>query len=97
MSSTRKITLSSSDGVNFEVDEIVAIKSEMINDIIEHCCIDGCIPLPLVNSKTPSKVIQYCKEHAELSKSIDDDLNAWNQEFLKVYLETIFIKSLKGQ
>ncbi|KAK4781974.1 hypothetical protein SAY86_016076 [Trapa natans] len=33
-------------GVNFEVDEIVAMKSGMINDIIEHCCMDGDIPLP---------------------------------------------------
>ncbi|KAK4782159.1 hypothetical protein SAY86_016261 [Trapa natans] len=72
-------------GVKFEVDKIVAMKPEMINDIIEHCCIDGGIPLPLVNSKTLSKVIQYCKEHAEVFKPIDDDLNVWNQHF--IYLE----------
>ncbi|KAM7490782.1 hypothetical protein LguiA_033703 [Lonicera macranthoides] len=48
MSMIRKITLKSSDGKVFEVDEIVALESQMIKHMIEDDCADNGIPLPNV-------------------------------------------------
>ncbi|TXG52015.1 hypothetical protein EZV62_021184 [Acer yangbiense] len=100
MSTSRKITLKSSDGEAFEVDEAVALESQTIKHMIEDDCADNGIPLPNVTSKILSKVIEYCKKHVESPKSddratgaVDDDLKAWDAEFVKAanYLN---IKSL---
>ncbi|KAK0576443.1 hypothetical protein LWI29_017571 [Acer saccharum] len=55
-----KITLKSSDGEAFEVDEAVVLELQTINDMIKVG-----IPLPSVSSKILSKVIEYCKKHGE--------------------------------
>ncbi|KAK1554959.1 hypothetical protein Q3G72_019641 [Acer saccharum] len=78
-----KITLKSSNGEAFEVDEAVVLQSQTINDMIEVG-----IPLPSVSSKILSKVIEYCKKHGESPKS--DDLKAWDSEFIKVDLDTLY-------
>ncbi|KAL1193287.1 SKP1-like protein 1B [Cardamine amara subsp. amara] len=67
MSTVRKITLKSSDGENFEVDEAVALESQTIKHMIEDDCADNGIPLPNVTSKILSKVIEYCKKHVEVA------------------------------
>lgn len=96
MSSARKITLKSSDGEIFEVDEAVALESQTIKHMIEDDCADSGIPLPNVNSKILSKVIEYCKKHVESPKpedraaSVDDDLKTWDTEFVKVDQATLF-------
>ena len=97
MSSTgRKITLKSSDGENFEVDEAVALESQTIKHMIEDDCADNGIPLPNVTSKILSKVIEYCKKHVEAPKSddrstsVDDELKAWDTDFVKVDQATLF-------
>ena len=96
MSSGRKITLKSSDGEIFEVDEAVALESQTIKHMIEDDCADSGIPLPNVNSKILSKVIEYCKKHVESPKpedrtgSVDDDLKTWDSEFVKVDQATLF-------
>ncbi|GLT34983.1 hypothetical protein SLA2020_094680 [Shorea laevis] len=97
MSSTgRKITLKSSDGETFEVDEAVALESQTIKHMIEDDCADNGIPLPNVTSKILSKVIEYCKKHVEASKSedratsADEELKAWDSDFVKVDLATLF-------
>ncbi|TXG51902.1 hypothetical protein EZV62_021071 [Acer yangbiense] len=88
---SRKITLGSSDGVAFEVDEAVVLESLRMKYYIDCNCADNGIPLPEVTSKTLSKVIEYCKKHVESRKSddcatgtVDDDLKAWDIEFVKV-------------
>ncbi|KAJ4702170.1 putative Skp1 [Melia azedarach] len=99
MSTGRKITLKSSDGEAFEVDESVALESQTIKHMIEDDCADNGIPLPNVTSKILSKVIEYCKKHVEASKSddrtavADEELKGWDAEFVKAanYLN---IKSL---
>uniref|UniRef100_A0A2P2MHL6 SKP1-like protein n=1 Tax=Rhizophora mucronata TaxID=61149 RepID=A0A2P2MHL6_RHIMU len=96
MSFGRKITLKSSDGEPFEVDEAVALESQTIKHMIEDDCADNGIPIPNVTSKILAKVIEYCKKHVETPKSedrsstVDDDLKTWDAEFVKVDQATLF-------
>lgn len=93
---TKKITLKSSDGETFEVDEAVALESQTIKHMIEDDCADNGIPLPNVTSKILSKVIEYCKKHVETPKAddrggaVEEDLKAWDAEFVKVDQATLF-------
>uniref|UniRef100_A0A803KXE9 SKP1-like protein n=1 Tax=Chenopodium quinoa TaxID=63459 RepID=A0A803KXE9_CHEQI len=105
MASTRKITLKSSDGETFEVEETVALESQTIKHMVEDDCADNVIPLPNVTSKILAKVIEYCKKHVDSPKSssdnaaaaadrqVDDELKTWDADFVKAanYLN---IKSL---
>ncbi|XP_048128618.1 SKP1-like protein 1A isoform X1 [Rhodamnia argentea] len=88
MASSRKITLRSSDGESFEVEEAVAVESQTIKHMIEDDCADNAIPLPNVTSKILAKVIEYCKKHVDASKAEDrvndEDLKAWDAAFIKV-------------
>ncbi|KAM3193986.1 hypothetical protein ACQJBY_035609 [Aegilops geniculata] len=61
----KMITLKSSDGEEFEVEEAVAMESQTIRHMIEDDCADNGIPLPNVNSKILSKVIEYCNKHVQ--------------------------------
>lgn len=94
MSSSKKITLKSSDGDYFEVDGAVALQSQTIRHMIEDSCADNGIPLPNVNSKILAKVIEYCRKHVNAS-SLDpapsvDDLKTWDRDFVNVDQATLF-------
>ncbi|KAG8090780.1 hypothetical protein GUJ93_ZPchr0011g28217 [Zizania palustris] len=65
----KMITLKSSDGEEFEVEEAVAMESQTIRHMIEDDCADNGIPLPNVNSKILSKVIEYCNKHVHAAAS----------------------------
>ncbi|KAA8528772.1 hypothetical protein F0562_036127 [Nyssa sinensis] len=78
------------DGEIFEVDEAVALESQTIKHAIEDYFADDGIPLPNVTSKILSKVIDYCKKHVETPKSLDDDLKAFDAEFVNVDDGTVF-------
>ncbi|KAL0360514.1 UNVERIFIED_CONTAM: SKP1-like protein 1A [Sesamum radiatum] len=101
--SSRKITLRSSDGEVFEVDEAVAVESQTIKHMIEDDCADNVIPLPNVTGKILSKVIEYCKRHVDAAAAAskaddklastaatDDDLKAFDADFVKVDQATLF-------
>ncbi|KAE9597896.1 putative S-phase kinase-associated protein [Lupinus albus] len=87
-SEPKKITLRSSDGESFEIDAAVAIESQTIKHMIEDDCADSGIPLPNVTSKILAKVIEYCKIHVD--KPSDEDLKAWDADFVKVDQATLF-------
>ncbi|KAL1298764.1 hypothetical protein HN51_043068 [Arachis hypogaea] len=89
MASMKKITLKSSDGEAFEVDETVALESQTIKHMIEDDCADSGIPLPNVTSKILAKVIEYCKKHVDAAAS-EEDLKMWDAEFVKVDQATLF-------
>ncbi|RYR14017.1 hypothetical protein Ahy_B04g070697 isoform B [Arachis hypogaea] len=90
----RKITLKSSDGEAFEVDEAVALESQTIKHMIEDNCADSGIPLPNVTSKILAKVIEYCKKHVEAANAEErpneEDLKTWDADFVKVDQATLF-------
>uniref|UniRef100_A0A1J3CQQ0 SKP1-like protein n=1 Tax=Noccaea caerulescens TaxID=107243 RepID=A0A1J3CQQ0_NOCCA len=99
MSTTKKIVLKSSDGESFEVDEAVALESQTIAHMVEDDCVDNGVPLPNVTSKILSKVIEYCKKHVEAAASktesadagtSDEDLKAWDADFMKIDQATLF-------
>lgn len=58
-----KVVLISSEGEEYEVDEKVACKSNLIKNIIEDTGIDDKIPLPNLKSNTLKKVLEYCEMH----------------------------------
>ncbi|KAK9713204.1 hypothetical protein RND81_06G011400 [Saponaria officinalis] len=76
MASEKKITLRSSDGETFELDEVVARESQTIKHMVEDDCADNVIPLPNVTSKILAKVIEYCKKHVEYSANKSSDTTA---------------------
>ncbi|PNY16732.1 SKP1-like protein 1A-like [Trifolium pratense] len=97
MSTTRKITLKSNNGETFEIDETVAMESQTIKHMIEDNCADDTgIPVPIVTGKILAKVIEYCKKHVEVASSEEekprneDDLKAWDLDFIKVDQATLF-------
>ncbi|NP_001149673.2 SKP1-like protein 1 [Zea mays] len=106
MAEKKMVTLRSSDHEEFEVEEAVAMKSEIIRLLIEDDCADNAIPLPNVDSKTLALVIEYCNKHvhvaaddsaaAETSNASsaggggEVDLKKWDAEFVKVEQATLF-------
>ncbi|XP_010029647.1 SKP1-like protein 1B isoform X1 [Eucalyptus grandis] len=94
MATSRKITLRSSDGESFDVEQSVAVESQTIKHMIEDGCADNAIPLPNVNSKILAKVIEYCKMHVESAKPEDrvndEELKTWDVDFVKVDQATLF-------
>ncbi|KAF7019607.1 hypothetical protein CFC21_032767 [Triticum aestivum] len=95
----KMITLKSSDGEEFQVEVAVAMESQTIRHMIEDDCADNGIPLPNVDSKILSKVIEYCKKHAPKPADSSDftaaaapaeDLKSFDAEFVKVDQATLF-------
>ncbi|KAE9458940.1 hypothetical protein RHGRI_021486 [Rhododendron griersonianum] len=87
----KKIVLKSSDRETFEVEEAVALQSQTIKHMIEDDCAGTAIPLPNVTSGVLSKVIEYCKKHAESPAALDNDdraaddaLKTFDAEFVDV-------------
>ncbi|KAH7332151.1 hypothetical protein KP509_20G071500 [Ceratopteris richardii] len=79
-----KVKLKSADDELFEVEEIVALKSRTIKDIVEDIGTDCVIPLLNVSSQILSKIIKYCRYHAL------EDVTHWDGKFLEVDQATLF-------
>ena len=98
MSKDNKVKLKASDDELFEVEEIVAFESQTIKDMVEDTGTECVIPLLNVSSKILSKVIVYSRFHAlEACKAGDDkpalsedEIKAWDADFVKVDQATLF-------
>ncbi|KAB2094931.1 hypothetical protein ERO13_A01G002400v2 [Gossypium hirsutum] len=94
-STSKKVTLKSSDGVIFVVDEAVALKSQTIKNMIEDDCADGEIPIPGVTGNTLAKVLEFCTKHVD---DKDDELPTkfkdWDANFAKVDQNTLYYLTL---
>ncbi|PIA44726.1 hypothetical protein AQUCO_01700371v1 [Aquilegia coerulea] len=86
------VTLNSSDGESFEVEEAVITQSQTIKHMIEDDCADNGIPLPNVTAKILAKVIEYCKKHVEVEGQSTDqeELKTWDADFVKVDQATLY-------
>ncbi|KAJ1699905.1 hypothetical protein LUZ63_008417 [Rhynchospora breviuscula] len=93
------ITLRSSNGEEFVVNETVAKMSQTICHMIEDECADGTIPLPNVHSKILTRVIEYCNKHVPDEQPADgstaaqtdkENMAKWDKEFVTVDDGTLF-------
>ncbi|KAF9600827.1 hypothetical protein IFM89_013062 [Coptis chinensis] len=86
------ITLRSSDGEVFEVEEDVIIQSVTIKNLIEDGCTDGGIPIHNVTGDILAMVIEYCVNHAVKPDAKDEviKLKKLDEELLKVDQATLF-------
>ncbi|PON70420.1 S-phase kinase-associated protein [Parasponia andersonii] len=83
---TRLLTLKASDGVTFEVEEVVATKLGAINNMVEEDGSEDLICLPNVNGKFLGMVLEWCKKHAKdntNSNKGNDGVKKWDKEFVK--------------
>ncbi|XP_026443779.1 SKP1-like protein 1A [Papaver somniferum] len=106
MSTSETITLRSSDGEDFVVEEDIALQYEYVKKYMrDKCVIDNTIPIPLTSSKVLAKVVEYCKKHAESprgddGKTEEELLKTWDAEFVNVdlytFLEIMFAAKLLG-
>ncbi|XP_026439792.1 SKP1-like protein 1B [Papaver somniferum] len=91
MSTSKMVTLKSSDGETFDVEQSVALQSQTIKHMIEDDCADNGIPLPNVTSKILAKVIEYCRKHdGDADEKGKDEVKNWDAEFVKVDQSTLF-------
>ena len=97
------IRLQSSDSETFEIDVEIAKASMTIKTMLEDLGMDEDddepIPLPNVNAAILRKVIQWATHHKddppppeddENKEKRTDDIETWDQEFLKVDQGTLF-------
>ncbi|XP_047334339.1 SKP1-like protein 1A isoform X1 [Impatiens glandulifera] len=70
MSSKKMITLKSSDGRIFEVEEAVAQESQTIKHMIEDGYGNSVIPLPNVTGRILYKIIEFCTKHVAVEEDI---------------------------
>ncbi|KAJ4845634.1 hypothetical protein Tsubulata_044700, partial [Turnera subulata] len=84
-SSSKKITLKSSDDITFEVDEAVALQSETIKQIIADNGGDGgVVPVPTVKGNILGMVIDYCKKQVDVGV----DHGRWDTKFTRILDES---------
>ncbi|CAA7046554.1 unnamed protein product [Microthlaspi erraticum] len=85
--SMKKIILKSSDGKIFEIEEGVALQSQVIAHMMEDNCVENRIPLTNITSDILSKVIKYCKKHVVIVSngdggSTEAELKEWDAKFV---------------
>ncbi|XP_021295631.1 SKP1-like protein 1B [Herrania umbratica] len=83
--SGKVLKLKSKDNQIFEVEESVAIQSELIKNVVEAGCDIGVIPLLTVHSKTLRNVIEWCQKHVDYveendSGSNEEEIKNWESE-----------------
>ncbi|ORX53816.1 E3 ubiquitin ligase SCF complex, Skp subunit [Piromyces finnis] len=92
MAEVIKVSLESSDGKIFNIDKDVAIKSQLINNMLEDVeeTENESIPLPNVTGEILEKVIEYCQHHRgdnfdEYEYDDEESKDNWDQEYLESF------------
>ncbi|AEO69145.1 0085f8fa-fd9e-4c7a-bdfb-f8d6294d38f9 [Thermothielavioides terrestris] len=102
--SLQRVTLTSNDGTQIEVDRAVAERSilikNLIDDLGESAVASDAIPIPNVNDAVLRKVLEWCEHHRnDPPQSADDendnrkkttDIDEWDQKFMQVDQEMLF-------
>jgi S-phase kinase-associated protein 1 len=93
-SSTKKITLISSDGEIFQVEKEVAMESKTIKNLIEDVDENARIPIYEVSGKILALVIEYCKKHVNAvnsdEKPSEQAFKMWDAEFVHLDQPELF-------
>uniref|UniRef100_A0A061S912 SKP1-like protein n=2 Tax=Tetraselmis sp. GSL018 TaxID=582737 RepID=A0A061S912_9CHLO len=90
-----KVKLRSADGEIFEVDADVAFSSLTIKNMIEDTGASTPVPVPNVNSKVLSKIIEYCNYHVEQERKagnadeqtksqLETESKRWDKDYINV-------------
>ncbi|KAK4236828.1 E3 ubiquitin ligase complex SCF subunit scon-3 [Achaetomium macrosporum] len=100
---SQKITLTSNEGTNIEVDRVVAERSMLIKNLIEDLqdeALNNPIPIPNVNDPVLRKVLEWCEHHRnDAVQTADDDndnrkkttdIDEWDSKFMQVDQEMLF-------
>ncbi|KAK3412719.1 SKP1-like protein 1A [Eucalyptus grandis] len=85
----KMITLRSSDGATFEIEEAAALLSKTLESMIGENCAGTPIPLPNIAGKILAGVVEFCSKHAEAGVDAES-LRAWDAEFVAVDQATLF-------
>ena len=82
------VTIITSDFQRIDADNSLLEQSIVIKDIVEDIGDGEDIPLPMVSSKTLTKILEYCSFHnvPHLECEIED----FNKEFVKIDVDFIF-------
>ena len=86
------IRLKSKQEELFEVERNTAFRSVTIKNMVEDTGMDICVPLPMVESQTLVKVIEFLKYHhrADEETVSEDERHRWNKDYTKVDDATLF-------
>lgn len=71
----------------------VAEQSVTIRCMLEDTGTDNPVPLLNVNGKILAKVVEYCKQHAQvdgIDNQKSEELKTWDTDFVKVDQSTLF-------
>ncbi|KAG2302030.1 hypothetical protein Bca4012_060359 [Brassica carinata] len=95
MSEPEKITLTSSDGHTFTVDEAVAREFEIVGHMLEDGCTGSNIPITTVDGKILAKVIEYCTKHVQAgnvegNEEAKKNLEEFDKKVVDEDMDTVF-------
>ncbi|XP_075107173.1 SKP1-like protein 11 [Nicotiana tabacum] len=82
------LTLKSSDGDEFVLEESIAIQSVTIKNMVEDGCSSNVIPLNKVDTETLIKVIEYMKMQSSTSSN-EEEIENFEKEFVSISIKTI--------
>ena len=76
----------------FEVETKAAFRSITIKNMVEDTGLDINVPVPMVDSSTLVKVIEYLKYHQQAEEETipEDEQTRWDKDYIKVDDETLF-------
>lgn len=89
---TEYVKLKSKQEDLFEVEIKAAFRSITIKNMVEDTGLDINVPVPMVDSLTLIKVIEYLKYHQQAEEETipEDEQTRWDKDYIRVDDETLF-------